>query len=87
MTTLDLLDSVPTDLEEEVIRLLREQEVNVGPIVEAQIHDKSDPEGWVCGNYTDCCMPFGDPKNDDYMFNRSTQYFTVKITEELLLNQ
>ncbi|MBP9748100.1 MAG: GNAT family N-acetyltransferase [Candidatus Pacebacteria bacterium] len=84
MTTLDLLDSVPTDLEEEVIRLLREQEVNVGPIVEARIHDKSDPEGWVCGNYTDCCMPFGDPKNDDYMFNRSTQYFTVKYNGRII---
>ena len=74
----DLLNSVPTDLEEEIIRLLREQKVDVGPIVEAQVHAKSDPEGWVCGNYTDCCMPFGDSKNDDYMFNPSTQYFTIK---------
>lgn len=78
MTALDLLNSVPTDLEEDVIRLLREQQVDVGPIVEAQIHAKSDPEGWVCGNYTDCCMPFGASNNDDYMFNRSTQYFTIK---------
>jgi len=78
MTALDLLNSVPTDLEEDVIRLLREQQVDVGPIVEAQIHAKSDPEGWVCGNYTDCCMPFGASNNDNYMFNRSTQYFTIK---------
>jgi ribosomal protein S18 acetylase RimI-like enzyme len=78
MTALDLLNSVPTDLEEDIIRILREQQVDVGPIVEAQIHAKSDPEGWVCGNYTDCCMPFGASNNDDYMFNRSTQYFTIK---------
>jgi GNAT superfamily N-acetyltransferase len=84
MTVLDLLNSVPVDLEEDIIRLLREQQVDVGPIVEAQIHAKSDPGGWVCGNYTDCCMPFGDFKNDDYMFNRSTQYFTIKYNGRIV---
>lgn len=84
MTALHLLDSVPVDLEEEVIRLLREQQVDVGPIVEAQVHAKSDPEGWVCGNYTDCCMPFGASNNDDYMFNRSTQYFTIKYNGRII---
>ncbi|HMP18851.1 MAG TPA: GNAT family N-acetyltransferase [Candidatus Paceibacterota bacterium] len=84
MTALDLLNSVPTDLEEDVIRLLREQQVDVGPIVEAQIHAKSDPAGWVCGNYTDCCMPFGASNNNDYMFNRSTQYFTIKYNGRIV---
>lgn len=84
MTALDLLSSVPADLEEDIIHLLREQQVDIGPIVEAQIHAKSDPEGWVCGNYTDCCMPFGDSKNDDYMFNRSTQYFTIKYNGRIV---
>jgi len=84
ITALDLLDSVPVDLEEEIIRLLREQQVDVGPIVEAQVHAKSDPEGWVCGNYTDCCMPFGASNNDDYMFNRSTQYFTIKYNGRII---
>lgn len=84
MNALDLLDSVPVDLEEEVIRLLREQQVDVGPIVEAQVHAKSDPEGWVCGNYTDCCMPFGSSNNYDYMFNRSTQYFTIKYNGRII---
>lgn len=84
MNALNLLDSVPVDLEEEVIRLLREQQVDVGPIVEAQVHAKSDPEGWVCGNYTDCCMPFGASNNDDYMFNRSTQYFTIKYNGRII---
>ncbi len=84
LQVIDLLNAVPIDLEEEVIRLLREQKVDVGPIVEAQVHAKSDPEGWVCGNYTDCCMPFGDSKNDDYMFNPSTQYFTVRYNGRII---
>lgn len=84
MTALDLLNSVPTDLEEDVIRLLREQRVDVGPTVEAQIHAKSDPEGWVCGNYTDCCMSFGEPNNTNYMFNRATQYFTIKYNGRIV---
>lgn len=84
MQVTDLLDNVPVDLEEDIIRLLRDQNVNVGPIIEAQVHPKSDPDGWVCGNYTDCCMPFGDSKNTDYMFNRSTQYFTVKYNGRIV---
>lgn len=84
MTTLDLINSVPADLEEDLIDILREQGVDVGPIVEAQIHAKSDPDGWVCGNYTDCCMPFGASNNDDYMFNPSTQYFTIKYNGRIV---
>jgi len=98
MTVPDLLENVPTDLEEDVIHLLREQQVDVGPIVEAQIHAKSDPEGWVCGNYTDCCMAFGKsiydhgstvypndgPNCDGYMFNPSTQYFTIKYNGRIV---
>ncbi len=78
MEVTDLLQDIPTDLEEKIILLLQEHRVDIGPTVEAQVHAKSDPKGWVCGNFTDCCMPFGDPKNTDYMFNPSTQYFTVK---------
>jgi len=84
MQVTDLLDFVPIDLEEDVIELLQKQGVDIGPIVEAQVHAKSDPEGWVCGNYTDCCMPFGDPKNNDYMFNPSTQYFTIKYNGRII---
>lgn len=84
MQVTDLLNSVPTDLEEDIIKLLQDQKVDIGPTVEAQIHAKSDPEGWVCGNYTDCCMPFGDPKNNDYMFNPSTQYFTIKYNGRIV---
>lgn len=84
MQVTDLLNSVPTDLEEDIIKLLQNQKVDIGPTVEAQVHAKSDPEGWVCGNYTDCCMPFGDPKNNDYMFNPSTQYFTIKYNGRIV---
>ncbi len=84
MQVTDLLDNIPVELEEEIIKLLRDQNVDVGPIIEAQVHAKSDPEGWVCGNYTDCCMPFGASNNDDYMFNRSTQYFTVKYNGRIV---
>jgi len=84
MEVADLLDKVPIDLEEEIIQLLRKQKVNIGAIVEAQIHAKSDPEGWVCGNYTDCCMSFGESNNNDYMFNPSTQYFTIKYNDRIV---
>lgn len=84
MKAADLLVSVPIDLEEEIIKMLQEQKVDIGPTVEAQIHNKSDPEGWVCGNYTDCCMPFGDYKNTDYMFNPVTQYFTIKYNGRIV---
>ncbi len=78
MNVMDLLQNIPIDLEEEIILLLQEQNVSIGPIIEAQVHAKSDPEGWVSGNYTDCCMSFGTSINTGYMFNPSTQYFTIK---------
>lgn len=84
MQVTDLLSVVPIDLEEAVIKLLQDQKVDIGPTVEAQIHAKSDPEGWVCGNYTDCCMPFGADNNNDYMFNLSTQYFTIKYNGRII---
>lgn len=87
MQVADLLQSVPYDLEEEVITLLQQQtnrDFNVGPLVEAQIHAKSDPEGWVCGNYTDCCMQFGASNNTEYMFSPSTQYFTIKYNGRIV---
>lgn len=84
MQVTDLLNSVPIDLEEAVIKLLQDQKVDIGPIVEAQVHAKSDPKGWVCGNYTDCCMPFGSSYNNDYMFNPSTQYFTIKYNGRIV---
>lgn len=80
----DLLREVPLDMEEDVIKLLQAQKVATGVLLEATVHAKSDPDGWVCGNYTDCCMPFGDSKNTDYMFNKGTQYFTVKYNNRII---
>src|SRR5690606_35424725 len=43
------------------------------------LHMKSDPLGWVSGNYTDCCIPFGRTLNNDYMTSPATQYFTIAM--------
>lgn len=83
----DLLQNVPHHLRSEVIALLKTQHVDLGELLTASVHAKSDPEGWVCGNYTDCCMPFGSDKNDDYMRNKSTQYFTIKNSAGRIIAQ
>jgi len=80
----DLLREIPPELEQTISEMLLNQGVNLGPKMEANVHAKSDPQGWVCGNYTDCCMPFGDSKNDDYMFNPATQYFTIKYNDRIV---
>ena len=48
----------------------------------AQIHKKSDPKGWVAGDYTDCCMRYGTSKNYDYMEHLDTAFFTVSVVDE-----
>ena len=69
---------VPATLEPKITEILQGQGVTIGDEYTATIHAKSDPEGWVCGNYTDCCMPFGSEINNEYMTHPATQYFTVK---------
>jgi len=49
----------------------------------AQIHSKSDVQGWLAGSYTDCCMPFGSTYNHDYMFKENTQQFTIQCRKNL----
>ncbi len=76
-----LLDKgVPLDLEQDIIYLLKKFEYPelYKHIFIAQVHAKSDPDSFVAGNYTDCCMKFGTGYCDDYMFNPCTQIFTVK---------
>ncbi len=80
----DLLREVPLDMEEDILKLLQDQRVATGALLDATVHEKSDPEGWVCGNYTDCCMSFGESNNTDYMFNKGTQYFTVKYNGRII---
>ncbi len=84
----DLFKNVPVDLEEKILELLKKQFVNTGSIFEAEVMAKSNPDGWVCGDYTDCCMSFGESKNNDtekgYMFNKGTQYFTIKLNNRII---
>lgn len=84
----DLLVSVPEYYEDMVIRELVEQGVDIGAVIEAKLHAKSDPDGWVCGNWTDCCMEFGTNKNNNlengYMFSPVTQYFTVSYNGRIV---
>lgn len=49
----------------------------------AQIHNKSDVQGWLAGSYTDCCMPFGSAYNHDYMFKENTKQFTIQCRKNL----
>lgn len=42
-----------------------------------EIAKKSDPRGWVCGDYTDCCMPFTSSKNREYIVREDMSYFLV----------
>ena len=44
----------------------------------ASIYAKSSPFGVLAGNDTACCMPFGDGKNNVYMFNPACSQFTIQ---------
>jgi hypothetical protein len=44
----------------------------------ARIGAKSDPSVVIAGNDTACCMPFGDGKNNAYMFNPNTAQFVIQ---------
>ena len=44
-----------------------------------EVLKKSDPRGWVSGNYTDCCIPFGDPQMTTLMFGPDTQFLIVSL--------
>lgn len=44
-----------------------------------KITRKSDPHGVVAGNDAANCMPFGDGKNNVYMFNPNNVHFLVRI--------
>lgn len=69
-------------LEEEDERQLREvyqsiMQSNSVRTLGVEIARKSNPEGWVCGDYTDCCMPFTSEKNQEYVMREDMSYFLV----------
>ncbi len=75
-------------LEEEDERQLREvyqsiMQSNSVRTLGVEIARKSDPEGWVCGNYTDCCMPFTSKKNQEYLLREDMSYFLVSRNDAL----
>ena len=88
LSVVDLTQSeIPIDLHEDIIAILERHEREPGELIEAmigQIHHKADPAGWVSGNYTDCCIPFGRSLNNDYMINPTTQYFTVSHRGQII---
>jgi len=52
---------------------------DIGRTLVMQIAKKSDPNGWVCGDYTDCCMPFTSDKNREYLLREDLAYFLLSI--------
>lgn len=69
--------------DEEQVRaiLIRYGYVNVGRKLKVEICRKSDPRGWVCGDYTDCCMTFTTSKNRQYIVREDIAYFIVSIVD------
>jgi len=55
---------------------------NMGRSLKIEIAKKSDPRWWVCGDYTDCCMPFTSGKNKEYLLREDMSYFLVSIIDE-----
>ncbi len=76
---IDLLKKIPIKYHDKLTKECKTKSIDLGDEYIATIYDKSDPEGWVVGNWTDCCMPFGAENNTDYMYNSCTQYFSVKV--------
>lgn len=46
-----------------------------------EIAKKSDPRGWVCWDYTDCCMPLTTAKNQEYLLREDMAYFLISIVD------
>ncbi|MDO8469507.1 MAG: hypothetical protein Q7S84_00615 [bacterium] len=66
----------------ELENLLQAKGIDTGDTLVARVHAKSDARGIVCGDATNCCMPYGDDKNYDYMYRRDTAYFTVALSRD-----
>ncbi|GBR74261.1 hypothetical protein NO1_1469 [Candidatus Termititenax aidoneus] len=59
--------------------LLKYGYTEIGRKLKVEICRKSDPRGWVCGDYTDCCMPFGSEQNCQYITREDIAYFIVSL--------
>ncbi len=70
--------------DEEAIRGILKQYgyADMGRKLKVEIAKKSDPRGWVCGDYTNCCMPFTSSKNKEYALREDMSYFLVSIVDE-----
>jgi len=55
---------------------------DMGRKLKVEIAKKSDPRGWVCGDYTNCCMPFTSSKNKEYALREDMSYFLISIVDE-----
>jgi hypothetical protein len=84
LTSKDYLSKeIPASDKSFIQDLLDKYNVRVkGKKLVARIHKKTDPKGWVSGDYTDCCMRYGTDKNYDYMNNKSTAYFSISLEDD-----
>ena len=73
---------VPKEYEQDIKNKLNEEKYKIKiPKIKfiATIHKKSDPFAALVGNDTNCCMPFGDEKMMEYMFNPNCAIFSIRI--------
>ncbi|MCX6739950.1 MAG: hypothetical protein NTZ49_01840 [Candidatus Parcubacteria bacterium] len=78
-----LAEEIPKEDQESVRNILKLNKYEIkGKKMVVQIHRKSDPKGWVAGDFTDCCMRYGTDINYEYMSHEDTAYFTVSVVDE-----
>ena len=74
------IDTLPEKIREEIHGLIYDKEIGLKQKTKeyvARIAAKGDPLGAIAGDDTANCMPFGDGKNNVYMFNLNTIQFTI----------
>jgi hypothetical protein len=47
-----------------------------------EILPKSDPRWWVCGDYTNSCMPLTSSKNQEYLLREDIAYFIISVVDQ-----
>jgi hypothetical protein len=79
----DLFNAVPQALVVPICLVLEKMDIAYGGIYRAEIHAKSDPRGWVAGNWTSSCNKFGSAWMNDTLRCRYQQLFTVQYRENV----